>query len=757
MEPKGLGTLAPIAHTRRDGATHDLRAHLEGTAARARTFAERFDSGDVAYLAGLWHDLGKYNPAFQAKLRGALDSQLNDDDIAAQAAASQRVDHSTAGAVLASKLSTLPASAIAFAIAGHHAGLADKTALRERLFKKSALLDEARGGGAPDDLVASASPAPPALLRGAATTDEGWRRFEFWTRMLFSALCDADFLDTEAFMAAERERLRPRATTIDELAAALREHLDAKQSAAPPSRVNAVRADVRARCLERARLPTGRFSLTVPTGGGKTLAAMAFALEHAALHGLDRVVVAVPYTAILEQNAAVYREVFARFGDDAVVEHHTGLDPERETFRNKLATENWDAPVVVTTTVQLFESLFARRPGACRKLHRLARSVIVLDEAQTLPPALLPSILDAITELTDRYGATVVSCTATQPALSKSKLLACGLTGVREIMPDTETLFRQLRRVEVRTPPRGAAPVSWEGLAVSISAHDDVLAIVHRRDDARALCDALDARLGDASTVHLSALQCPAHRSEIVASVKARKRAGERVRVVATQLVEAGVDLDFAVVYRALAGFESLAQAAGRCNREGRLGGLGVVHVFVAPTKPPPGVLRDGLVVARSLLDDSPDDDVLSPASQRRYFERFYRQVQVDADKLAVQTSRARLNFEETAARFKMIDDDWSAPVVVPWAAGAALLDEARAQAATEAGVERRLLRRLQRYTVSVSRRTHDALVASGRLERIDDAISALPTGFAGAYVPRYGLCVDVLAEGIAGVESLIV
>lgn len=758
MENTNSGAGVAIAHTREDGAVHELRAHLEGVAALASTFARRFDTGSVAYLAGLWHDLGKYSAAFQAKLQGALDSQLNDDDIAAQDAASQRVDHSTAGALLAmKKFNTLEGAAIAYAIAGHHAGLADYSALRERFVKKRALLGEAIAGGVPDDLPAHSSPLVPAWIQSQPGGDEGQRRVEFWTRMVFSTLCDADFLDTEAFMAPARGQLRPRGATIAELARTLREHLDAVEAKAPASRVNTVRASVRRHCVESAALPPGRFTLTVPTGGGKTLAAMAFALEHAARHGLERVVVAVPYTAILEQNAAVYREVFARFGDDAVIEHHSALDPARETFRNKLATENWDAPIVVTTTVQLFESLFARRPGACRKLHRLARSVIVLDEAQTLPPGLLPTILDGITELTDRYGATVVSCTATQPALARTKLLPCGLTGLREIMPDANSLFEALRRVEVRMPPRRAAPVSWPGLADALAGHDDVLAIVHLRNDARALSDALDARLGDTSTVHLSALQCPAHRSEIVASIKARKRAGERVRVVATQLVEAGVDLDFAVVYRALAGFEALAQAAGRCNREGRLAGLGVVNVFVAPTQPPQGVLRDGLAVARSLLDAFPDDDVLTPASQRRYFEHFYHRVQVERDRLGVQVERAKLNFEETARRFKMIDEEWAAPVVVPWGDGAALLDEARAQANTAAGLDRRLLRRLQRYTVSVSRKAHDALVASGRLARIDDTITALPSHFEGAYSARYGLSLEALGEGVADVAALVV
>lgn len=743
-----------IAHTRADGGTHDLREHLDATGRRAQDFAGRFGAGELAHVAGCWHDLGKYSPAFQAKLQGALTSQLNDEDIEAQEAASQRVDHSTAGALHAATHGPF-GDVLAAVIAGHHAGLADRAALKERLHRKSWLLAEALHGAPPGELLGLAKPSVPTPLVGSHTDDEGRRRREFFTRMVFSALCDADFLDTEGFMDAGRAAHRPTGPSLSDLAAALRAHLDDKERAAPETTVNRCRAEVRRHCANAASQRPGRFSLTVPTGGGKTLAALTFALEHALAHGLDRVIVAVPYTAILEQNADVYRSVFARFGDDALIEHHTALAAPHDTFRNKLAAENWDARLVVTTTVQLFESLFARRPSACRKLHNLARAVIVLDEAQTLPPALLPTILDGITELTERYGSTVLSCTATQPALGKTPHLPCGLTEVREIIPDTDALFAKLRRVEVRTTPKSTPAVSWGSLADMLAGLPDVLAIVHRRDDARALCDALDARLSDTSSVHLSALQCPAHRSELVADLKARKRAGSPVRVVATQLVEAGVDLDFAVVYRAMAGFDALAQAAGRCNREGALA-LGIVHTFNAPTEPPPGVLRDGLAVARAMLDWTPGVDVLSPDAQRRFFERFYKQVQAASDTRAVQAARKGLDFELTAKRFKMIDDDWSAPVVIPWGDGARWIERARTQAAGD-GVERWMHRKLQRYTVTVPRRLHDSLVAVGTLERVGDTLTVLPTHHADKYTGRYGLRLDALAEGRADIAALIV
>ena len=755
----GTGTKrGAIAHTREDGATHALEAHLYETGRRAAAFGTAFEAEAVAELTGRWHDLGKYHPAFQAKLEGALNSALNDEDAAAHDAASQRVDHSSAGALLAARMGSCVSSAMAFAIAGHHAGLADLAALQERLQAKAALLGESLKGGVPPALLQHAPLPEPRALVGRPNNPDDQRPLEFWTRMLFSALCDADFLDTEAFMHPGTEALRQRPVTLDALGDALRSYLDGLQARANDTEVNRVRREGRQACEARAHDPPGRFTLTVPTGGGKTLAAMAFALEHARRHGLQRVVVAVPYTAILEQNAAVYRAVFAAFGDDAVVEHHSALDPNRETWRNKLASENWDAPIVVTTTVQLFESLFARRSSRCRKLHRLARAVIVLDEAQSLPPELLPTILDGIRELTDHYGATVVSCTATQPALDHHpRRLPCGLTAMREIVPSDLRAFERLRRVRLEMPHPDAPPTPWEDLAAQLAAEPDALAIVHRRTDARTLCEALDAVLGNTESIHLSALMCPAHRTEVLDAMKARKRRKEPVRVVSTQLVEAGVDVDFARVFRALAGFDAIAQAAGRCNREGTLADLGHMTVFRALSAPPKGLLSTGLAEAIALLRECPDLDVLSPQAQRLYFQRLYRILRVEADPRGVEAARKQLKFETTARLFTMIDDEWAAPVVVPWGPqGKALIEQGHQEAAGP-GLSRRLLRQMQRYTVSVSRRDHDAMLRRGELVRIDDTISVLPNVFAHRYSPRFGLELAQTADGVAEIASLIV
>ena len=359
-------------------------------------------------------------------------------------------------------------------------------------------------------------------------------------------------------------------------------------------------------------------------------------------HGLHRVVVAIPYTSILEQNATVYRDAF---GDaDAVLEHHTSFDPQRETARSRLSAQNWDVPIVVTTTVQLFESLFARRTSRCRKLHNLARSVIVLDEAQTMPPHLLEPTLEVLNALVRDYGASLVICTATQPALGRSSLGRFGFESMQEIVPPDVRAFERLRRVEVRWPER-FEPTPYSILADEIAQHSDVLAITHRRADARMLTELLDTRLGDSSTIHLSALMCAAHRSEILERIQQRKNHGEPVRVVSTQLVEAGVDLDFPIVYRALAGLDSLAQAAGRCNREGRLE-RGELRVFVAETSPPPGVPRTGLAITEGMLRAQPALDLSSSEPHRMYFEHLYNAKDTDAK--AIQPARAALMFEKS-------------------------------------------------------------------------------------------------------------
>ena len=736
-EPGGLGDQA-FAHLTQEGRAHLLLDHLQAVAEGAARFAAPFGGEEIARLAGLWHDLGKYAVDFQNMIRAAngFEAHIEGD-------AGGPRDHSSAGAIHAEQTLGAAGTPIAFAIAGHHAGLANQSELGERLRRKADPLGDDRclaramDGGAPADLLEAAAPSLPSHLRGSSADHA--RRREMWTRMIFSALCDADFLDTEAFYREGQATLRGRSPAIRALSSHLAQRLDALEAGAASTEVNLVRAEVRRACIAAARGAPSVFSLTVPTGGGKTLASLAFALAHAEHHGLARVVVAIPFTSIIEQSAGAYRDALSIEG--AVLEHHSALDPRRETAQNRIASDNWDAPVIVTTTVQLLESLFANRPGACRKLHRLARSVIVLDEAQSLPAGMLAPILDGLRTLVRDFGASIVICTATQPAFGKTRWLDAGFEAVREIVPPEVRAFERLRRVRTRWPG-SLEPVGYDDLAEEVARERDVLAIVHRRDDARELTAALDRRLGDDATLHLSALMCAEHRSVVLAEIKARKRRGEPVRLVATQLVEAGVDLDFAVVYRALGGLDALAQAAGRCNREGRLDGLGELRIFVAPTSPPRGVPEAALAVTRSMLAGNPDLDLFAPSSFTAYFRDLYATRDLDVKR--IQEARAALRFKDTAELFKLIDDDWSAPIVVPYGDDAA----ARIEVIERVGPTRETLRAVQRLTVNVKRTCRERWIQSGYARWVRETIVVLDKKFDSAYQDRFGLIPDRVGHG---------
>jgi CRISPR-associated endonuclease/helicase Cas3 len=714
----------PFAHSlpdRPESEWEDLAEHLHKVADLASGFAGAFGAAEWGRLAGLWHDLGKYRPEFQARLRGSREA----------------VEHAGAGAALASSRDKLRGLPLAFAIAGHHAGLANLTAsedggrrpLMERLKENGPVL-AALLPLLPPDLANPKLPPLPEHLRHLPS-------LEIWTRFLFSCLVDADYLATEEFYSPGLRRTALAGYAgIPTLRQRLDDSVDALAAELPPERrvatVNRRRAEVLAACREKAELPPGLFSLTVPTGGGKTLAAMSFALRHAERHGLRRVIAAIPFTSIIEQNAEVYRRAL---GHADVIEHHSGLDPlaaqerssEAET-RRRLAAENWDAPVVVTTNVQLFESLFAASPSRCRKLHNLAGSVILLDEAQTLPVDYLLAVLDILRELATHYGCTVVLTTATQPALARRDSLPAGLEGVREIIPDPHALARDLKRVHFTWPRPDAPALPYTELAREMLSHERVLAVVHKRRDARALAELLPPE----NRVHLSALMCPAHRSAVLAGIKSRKDLP--CRLVSTQLIEAGVDVDFPVVYRALGGLDSLAQAAGRCNREGRIAEKGNVVFFRAETSPPPGIPRKGLEIVEEMLRAG-DIDLDDPAVYEDYFRKLY--FACDQDPEGIQPLRRELSFQSIARKLRLIDDA-STPVIVPYGAAGERLDALRRQ-----GIDRLLLRALQPFVVNLFERDVSKLQNAGALEQVVDGVLALTSPFHHLYDSRFGLLLD--------------
>jgi CRISPR-associated endonuclease/helicase Cas3 len=474
-------------------------------------------------------------------------------------------------------------------------------------------------------------------------------------------------------------------------------------NAAPNTPVNTARREVLASCREAALQNTGLFSLTVPTGGGKTLSSMAFALDHAVMHGKSRIIYVIPYTSIIEQTAGVLAEIF---GPENVIEHHSNLDPEKETQRSRLASENWDAPIIVTTNVQFFESLYSARPSRCRKLHNIINSVVILDEAQLLPPNLLTPCVDAINQLVKNYGVTFVLATATQPALP-------GMEQPREIIADPPVLYDRLKRTQIVFPTDLNIPLDWEDIAKELQQYDQILCVVNTRRDCYDL-----HKLMPKGTIHLSALMCGQHRSEKIEEIKQRLKNGLQTRVISTQLVEAGVDIDFPVVYRAFAGLDSIAQVGGRCNREGKLndkGELGTVKVFIPPKPAPRGLLRKGEDTTRQLFS-LPDFDPQHPLEFDRYFKLFYSSVNDTGTrfKTLLQTDVPHIQFRTAAKEFKLIDDQAKQSVFVRYGDIGKWLNELR-----RLGPKRHLMRKLQRYSVNLSRRDFDRARVDGLVDEI--------------------------------------
>ena len=705
-----------FAHSGRAGDRRDwepLPRHLIDVARLAEHFAAAFGLGELARITGLLHDLGKYNPLFQLRLSGSTTP----------------VDHSTAGAALVRTLLDGPdrvfAELAAYAIAGHHAGLPDRrgtSGLAERLagFDEASLSPSWRSE---IDLslrfsrpAFSWQPTAPALAFQLAMAG----------RMLFSALVDADFKATESYYARLDGRQPDRqwpalADRLDGLAAALDARLAELGSRHSP--VAALRRDVLAHVRAQAHRSPGLFTLTVPTGGGKTLTSLAFALDHARLHGQRRIIYAIPFTAIIDQTARQFRDLF---GADIVLEHHSAVDRSADApdddettgrAKLKLAMEDWAAPLVVTTNVQLFESLFAARTAAARKLHNIAGSVIILEEAQTLPPRLLLPILRSIETLARDYGCTIVLCTATQPALDRRNL-ADGLElENRELAPDPPALARKLRRVTLRE----AGPLADETLAAELDASPQGLVIVNSRKHALALYETCRTA-GMDGLVHLSTRMCAAHRKPMLDDIRERLKTDRPCRVISTSLIEAGVDVDFPRVWRADTGLDSIAQAAGRCNREGgRPVAESIVTVFSAPEQPMPRELRP-LLDARQRMQREHADDLFAPAAMTRYFEELYWSIgreRLDRGSdgqpilagFALDNGGTEFAYRTVAANFRMIESGM-VPVVVPF-------DDTARAAIARLGVPNlssgRLARELQPYLVQIPPQARNRLISAGR------------------------------------------
>ena len=688
-----------------------LSDHLLGTGTKARKFAQPFGGQELAGVAGLLHDLGKYTDEFQERLRGGR----------------FRVDHATRGAMVAVERYASLGQLLAYGIAGHHAGLANGVEAGER----TPLRDRLRGIGIPkiandwlNELALPGQLAKPPMR--THSRERGSFQLAFLARMLFSCLVDADYLDTEQFYDRVEGRASARSRPTPSLTE-LRSSLDHYLSGfTPDAHVNRVRNDILRHVRQQAATEAGLFSLSVPTGGGKTLASLAFALDHAIHHGLQRVIFVIPFTSIVEQTAAVFRSALGEHGEAAVLEHHSAFvatapprgDPDRYQAREKLrlAMENWDVPVVVTTAVQFFESLFAARPSQCRKLHNIAGGVVILDEAQTLPLKVLRPAVAAIDELARNYRTSVVLCTATQPAL-KVHDLRDGLDQVRELAPEPSELFRKLERVRIQH----IGMLEDHDLSGQLRLLDQVLCIVNNRRHARAVYLAL-ADLPGAR--HLTTLMCAKHRSEVLAEVRVLLKAGAPCRLVSTSLIEAGVDISLPTVYRAEAGLDSIAQAAGRCNRNGeRPAEQSEVRVFTTANNdwaPPPELRQFAQATREVLRQPQYLDDPLSPPAIEAYFRLLYWQRgdrELDAEDLLGLCAESRIDtlpLETLATKFRMIDTV-QMPVIVPFDDNARRLINDLRYTERSGG----LIRKLQPYLVQLPHSGFDTLHKTGSIQPI--------------------------------------
>jgi len=716
------------------GDWQPLDEHLLSVGKQAAEFAQHFGAEHLAMVSGKLHDLGKYTAEFQRRLTGDP----------------RRVDHSTWGARIACEYYGPLGRLLAYGIAGHHAGLTngmeagERSALTDRLASDLPTLDSTWKSEI--ELPPRDSLRPPAEFD--VRKEVGQFQLTFLSRMLFSCLVDADFLDTEAFY-KKAEGVGTMRNAPTPSLEALRDRLDKHLAGFKVnSDVNALRADILQHVRSEATHASGLFSLTVPTGGGKTLASLAFALDHAIQHGLRRVIFVIPFTSIVEQNADVFRSALGDLGDAAVLEHHSAFveqpsasnDPDKYQSLQKLrlAMENWDAPIVVTTAVQFFESLFAARPSQCRKLHNIAGGVVILDEAQTMPLKLLRPCVAAVDELARNYRCSVVLCTATQPALEAPEFVG-GLEDVHELAPDKHQLLRKLERVRVRH----LGTLDDAALTAHMREREQVLCIVNNRRHARAVYQSMSDLPG---ARHLTTLMCAKHRSAVLNDVRQMLLDKVPCRLVATSLIEAGVDVDFPTVLRAEAGLDSIAQAAGRCNREGRHSKEdSEVLVFAVENDnwaPPPDA-KQFAQAAQEVMRLHPEDP-LSPTAIENYFKLLYWQKggnELDAHDLLGITRRSQIDslpLETLATKFRMIDSV-QMPVIVPYddIAREALEKLRHAKGSVKSA------RLLQPYLVQLPRQGFDVLRKAGAVHPVAPekwGEQFMQLTHEDLYDPKYGL-----------------
>lgn len=689
-----------ISHIRpTDWAIQTNEEHMKGVAQFASNFANEFGMAEWGRVMGLLHDKGKEQRTFQQHI--IKESGFNPDTIV-----EGNYDHAYVGALIAKELFNKPPHyhIIANALMGHHRGLYDEGDKQE-IFKKVI----------PEDVVVDKIPANLKLPEKKISPKD----IHHLIRILFSCLVDADYLDTERFMIPKQAELRNRESSIEKLLAALEAFIAKLKSKALNTEVNAIRNEVQQWCISASDSNVDFYSLTVPTGGGKTLSSVLWALHHAKKNGLKRIIIAIPYTSIITQTASVLRSIF---GDENVLEHHSNVDfndisTNEMSYKMKLATENWDYPIVVTTNVQLFESLFSNSPSSCRKLHNLTNSVIIMDEIQTLPMEFLMPIVDTFDTLKRVFNVSILFTTASQPILKGTiegtnyQTRFEALPNITEIIPHEAKLYDRLRRVKLEFDNN---PQSYNDITEKIAQHNRVLCIVNTRKNAKEIYSKLPK---DGICLHLSRMMCPAHINNIIERLKSALRDDNQkiIRVVATQLIEAGVDIDFPVVFRQEAGLDSILQAAGRCNREG-LSKTSTTYVFALDNKLPTGFITQTNNARKNMVGEF---DWFSPEAMKEYFRQLHSRIECfDKPNVKSLLYGKEMYFETAAREFKLIDDTTTSIIINYGEEVERLISQLK-----DEGCSYRLMKQLAQYSVSVRDKDLLELNKAGAVEEIYENI----------------------------------
>lgn len=703
-----------------------ISEHLLNTAKIAQKNASKFNSDQFGYICGLLHDLGKYSNEFQQKLLGT----------------SVAVDHSTAGAkealgIYGERFGRL----IAYCIAGHHSGLPDYgTAASFEGTLSARVKKEVKDYSAyKDDENLNIKTTIPNITIKPNPDNIGFT-LAFFVRMLYSCLVDADFIDTETYIS---DALKPRGSYPDIFQLCCRLNSFLTNLPKGTSKINIKRNEILQRCLHMSKYKTGLFTLTVPTGGGKTYSSLAFALNHALVNNLERIIYVIPYTSIIEQNARVFKGIL---GEDNVLEHHSNYQFNKENTeyiqslneKLKLATENWDIPIVVTTNVQFFESLFSNRSSKCRKIHNISKSVIIFDEAQMLPVEYLKPCLLAVSELVQNYNSTAILCTATQPSVNK--FLPKNVKPL-EIIECPEQLYEDFKKVKVDKRDE----MDDEMLSDELNQLDQVLCIVSTRKHAKEIYDRLD---GD--SFHLSTLMCPLHRQQTLVEIRERLKNGQPCRVVSTQLIEAGVDVDFPVVYRSIAGIDSIVQSAGRCNREGKLKeGKVIVFKPLSEYAKVKGYLERTAKVSEMVFRKY--EDPISLEAIDYYFEMLYDiEGEGSLDKKGIiecfeeNYKQFEFSFQSASEKFRLIESN-TYSIVIPYNEEAIkLINEAKFN-----HFPLSLARKLQPYTISIYEYEYKTLLKNSILKMVNDSFIVLDV-YEKHYSNKTGLIIPVDTYGEA-------